>query len=430
MLPPMSDKPMQWGAEALWEQLSPWLPGLSVEVVASMGSTNTALLDRARGVPRRVVESPDFSQHAGVTVRRSVESAAFGRRAVDLQPCLLVAERQTHGRGRQGRSWHAEPGASLTFSLALPLARDDWSGLSLAVGVALADALDPAPDGAASTAVNITGSATAAVNITGAASTTALAEAPLARWPRIGLKWPNDLWLLNEPGDRADSPGRKLGGVLIETLSSGPQRLAVIGIGLNVAPVQADPLRSGVACLQEIEPTLTVPEALARVALPLVMALREFNAEGFAAFTGRFARRDLLLGRPISTVITRGAAAAGDADGGTNARADAGTNAAAIAAAVGSSVTDAAGNGNGGIGPFIGSGDGVADDGALLLRTPLGVQRVTSGEVSVNPLPLPGLGLDSGSGSGSIAVSPPVAEPSPADRPEASHSAPSKGVGQ
>ena len=37
-----------------------------------------------------------------VLVQRSVESAAFGRRAADVQPCLLVAEHQTGGRGRHG----------------------------------------------------------------------------------------------------------------------------------------------------------------------------------------------------------------------------------------------------------------------------------------------------------------------------------------
>src|SRR5436305_15350183 len=104
-------------------------------------------------------------------VRRSVESTAFGRRAADLQPCLLVAEHQTHGHGRNGRVWQAAPGASLTFSLALPLAPKDWSGLSLAVGVALAQALDPPQAGAAASDA-----------------------------PRIGVKWPNDLWLPDGPG--------------------------------------------------------------------------------------------------------------------------------------------------------------------------------------------------------------------------------------
>ena len=71
------------------------MPGLSVEVVHRAVSTNTTLLERARANPDARTESGD------VQVRRSVESGAFGRRAVDLQPCLLVAEHQSAGRGRQ-----------------------------------------------------------------------------------------------------------------------------------------------------------------------------------------------------------------------------------------------------------------------------------------------------------------------------------------
>ena len=82
------------------------------------------------------------------TAQPDDRSGPFGRRAGDTQPCLLVAEHQTLGRGRQGRSWLAHAGASLTFSLGLPLAPRDWSGLSLAVGVALADALEAPEPGA------------------------------------------------------------------------------------------------------------------------------------------------------------------------------------------------------------------------------------------------------------------------------------------
>ena len=65
-------------------------------------------------------------------------------RAGRTEPVLLVAEQQTAGRGRLGRGWHSGAGDSLTFSLGLPLAPADWSGLSLAVGVSLAESLHPA----------------------------------------------------------------------------------------------------------------------------------------------------------------------------------------------------------------------------------------------------------------------------------------------
>lgn len=290
----MPEQALQWGAEALWQQLEPLLPGLSVEVVHSTISTNTALLDRARVVQESELEA------GNVLVRRSVESGAFGRRAVDVQPCLLVAENQIGGRGRQGRSWKSAPGASLTFSLSLPLASVDWSGLSLAVGVALADALDTAaaPNGL-----------------------------------RVGLKWPNDLWLVAEGHE-----GRKLGGVLIETVAAGPQRLVVIGVGLNVLPFGVDDFATGFASLQELDADCTAPGVLAQVMMPLVLALKRFEAEGFAFFAPGFAARDLLRGRVVRTT-----------------QADA----------------------------IDGVAQGVSEHGELLVQTDAGQKRVASGEVSV-----------------------------------------------
>lgn len=289
---------LHWGAETLWQRLEPVLPGLSVEVVARCPSTNTALLERAR-----VVSGP-VDDNAFVQVRRSVESSAFGRRAADVQPCLLVAEHQTAGRGRMGRSWTSVPGASLTFSLALPMRVVDWSGLSLAVGVALADALEPEPAGQ----------------------------------PRIGLKWPNDLWLLDGPG-----VGVKFGGILIETLPAGNQRLAVIGVGLNVMPLEQPPEAvTGFGCLQDIDSAANAPALLERIALPLVLALKLFEREGFAAFAERFAARDLLVGLPIRTTLAE--------------------------------VPE-------------GVARGVSAQGALLVETAAGLQSISSGEVSVRLKP-------------------------------------------
>lgn len=256
---------LHWGAEALWLELQPLLPGLSVEVVASMGSTNTELLARARqsntvrGTPR--------------TAEGSEAAHQLSRREADTQPCLLVAEQQTQGRGRQGKAWQSSAGASLTFSLALPLSPADWSGLSLAVGLALAETLDPPQDG---------------------------------QPPRLGIKWPNDLLLMDDR-DPAAPIGRKLGGILIETIQVGSQRLAVIGIGLNLLPLppaaDAPKLNWGYACLQELDYGITAPAALARVAAPLVRALQAFETDGFAPLQSRFARRDVLAGRALVTSL-------------------------------------------------------------------------------------------------------------------------------
>ena len=252
---------LNWGAEALQALLTPLLAGLRVEVVASVGSTNTELLERAR--------------RAGSGLLPAAIQA-------DLSPCLLVAEHQSQGRGRQGKDWQSSAGASLTFSLALPFAPADWSGLSLAVGLALAEALDP--------------------------------QRP-AEPARLGLKWPNDLLLTDAAGDTSGpsataSPtgptgpiGRKLGGILIETVMLGRQRVAVIGIGLNLRPQVTPGLSWGYACLHELRPGLDAPAALAVVAPPLLQALAAFEQHGFAPLRKRFAARDLLLGRRVNTSL-------------------------------------------------------------------------------------------------------------------------------
>ena len=277
---------LQWGAEALWNSLSALLPTISVEVQARVESTNTRLLERARASSGSL-DSP-VTRPGELDGPARNERTPHGRRAGDASPCLLVAEEQTRGRGRLGRNWVSSGGASLTFSLSLPLAPAQWGGLSLAVGLALAEALDPQPPGA------VLGK-TLGEGLLGAAG-------DARTGPRIALKWPNDLWLLDGPGR-----GRKLGGVLIETVSVGQRRICVVGVGLNVAPQPAgsgsstEGLVHGYACLQELDPQATAPQVLAAVARPLVLALQRFESAGFAPSVLAYARRDLLRGHRVST---------------------------------------------------------------------------------------------------------------------------------
>ncbi len=299
-MPDPSPHHLDWGAEQLWQALLPWLPGLSVEVLARCESTNTYLLERARRLSgRRDAPITGPGELQPLVDEAGTAPTPFGRRADDTQPCLLVAEHQSRGRGRMGRLWQSSAGASLTFSLGLPLAPQDWSGMSLAVGVALAEALDP----------------------------------PGAGTPRIGLKWPNDLWLLDAPGQ-----GRKLGGVLIETVAVGARRMVVVGVGLNVLPQPTRELSSGYASLQEFDPSASAPQVLHRVAPALAQALKDFEALGFGAFVERYAARDLLRGQPVVTTA-----------------------------------------------PELPEGvaEGVAADGALLLRVGDELRTLASGEVSV-----------------------------------------------
>jgi BirA family transcriptional regulator, biotin operon repressor / biotin---[acetyl-CoA-carboxylase] ligase len=131
----------------------------------------------------------------------------------------------------------------------------------------------------------------------------------------IGLKWPNDLWLLDDPHDPRHAhglPGRKLGGILIETVGGGAgesagrgKRQTVIGIGLNIAPVvppeQHAQWLETTACLRELQPTVTPPDALLQIAQPLVVALLAFEREGFGPLMARYAERDLLDGQEVRT---------------------------------------------------------------------------------------------------------------------------------
>lgn len=263
-----------------------------VDIVDEIGSTNTALLDQAR---------------------------ATG----DVRPRLLMAWQQTQGRGRCGRSWASQPEASLTWSWAQRLQADDWSGLSLAVGVSLAQALDPCKE------------------VAGVRSA-----------PRLGLKWPNDLWLLDP---QVPTGGRKVGGVLIETLSVGRQRVCVVGVGLNVAPLQgvdARELSSGLGHLRELIPSVQVSEVLLRVAPAVAHGLQRFEQQGFEVFRAEFERRDLLMGRTVVTTSPTPSAI---------------------------STTPM---------PLTGSACGVGPDGALRLRDADGhLHAVVSGEVSVRPSP-------------------------------------------
>ncbi len=208
-----------WPAESIWEQVSPLLSGFTVEVLPEIDSTNTELMRRAR---------------AGQT-----------------EPTLLVAERQTAGRGRLGRPWQSAVGDSLTFSLALPFAPQDWSGLSLAVGLSLAESLHP----------------------------------------DIGLKWPNDLWWQD----------RKLGGILIEAATTGDRSQVVIGIGINIRPRPAEGLSTPPAALTDLWPQATAGDALLRLSAPLVRTLLNFERCGFAPLQAHFAARDVLRGRDVHT---------------------------------------------------------------------------------------------------------------------------------
>jgi len=210
----------------------------------------------------------------------------------------LVCEHQTSGKGRRGSAWISAPGASLTFSLLWRFGSgvSALSGLSLVVAVACARALDS--KGAA----------------------------------QIKFKWPNDLLF----------DGRKLGGILVETLQNAGGTVAVIGIGLNVrvAPALRDRIGHPVADLREAGAHGTRTELLAAQLAQLAGLLPRFEREGFAPLRDEWLARHAWQGRNVQLSSGKRMHAQGETVG-------------------------------------------VAEDGALLMRTAGVVRRYYSGELSL-----------------------------------------------
>ena len=311
---------LDWDAPGLARRLAAWAGPVSVRAVAQTGSTNTDLLETVRRLPpeQRV-------------------------------PQVLLAEEQTSGRGRMGRTWVAQAGTSLTFSLAWPLRPlRGWSALSLAIGHALAQALQPWPHGQ-----------------------------PPSGQGRLLLKWPNDLWWFDAPaapGTQAtafkDVPahaagstgvptqGRKLAGILIETvpwLSSAPPvggpapdagtRWVVVGVGVNVQAHKLDPQGlppQGVAGTSAWRPQDEAPALWPLAADAVARAMVDFEAQGFGPIRTAVEQREALIGQEVT--LSAGPVPQGHCVG-------------------------------------------IAEDGALLVQADGRVHRVLAGEAQVRPAP-------------------------------------------
>ncbi|MFN3714946.1 MAG: biotin--[acetyl-CoA-carboxylase] ligase [Alcanivoracaceae bacterium] len=232
-------------APALNQQLAGVLP---VDVVLSTGSTNAdALAMLQRGV---------------------------------AAPFALLAEHQTAGRGRRGRAWMSPFAGNVYLSLAwqFPVGASRLEGLSLAVGVVLAEALTDAGLGS-----------------------------------RVALKWPNDVWV----------EGAKIAGVLIELSGDLDDRCtAVIGIGINGRLAESagatidqpwtDYFReTGIA----LDRNALVHDLLCRQ----VALLQQYSDQGFAAWRERWQALDALAGKPVivttAVATAEGLAAGIDANG-------------------------------------------------------------------------------------------------------------------
>jgi BirA family biotin operon repressor/biotin-[acetyl-CoA-carboxylase] ligase len=103
---------------------------------------------------------------------------------------LVIADEQTAGRGRSGRTWFTPPGSAIAMSLILRPTLAHTARLTMLAGVAVCEAIE------------------------------IVSGAPAA------LKWPNDVWLA----------GKKCAGILAESALRGQQLdYAILGIGINVS---------------------------------------------------------------------------------------------------------------------------------------------------------------------------------------------------
>jgi BirA family biotin operon repressor/biotin-[acetyl-CoA-carboxylase] ligase len=229
-------------AAAVRARLGAQARGFQLEVLDACTSTNTLLLERARG----------------------------GERPGSVIACEL----QSAGRGRRGNRWQSGLGGSLTFSVLWRFGRGAaaMSGLSLAVGVAVARALS-------------------SLDIEG-----------------VQLKWPNDLL----------HAGRKLGGILIELHGDAGSTAAVIGIGLNVRmqPGSREAIAQAVADLAAICPQAPQRNRLLAAILgELAQVLEQFAVHGFAPLRQEWIARHAHQGRPVTLLSGDGRTVAGRAAG-------------------------------------------------------------------------------------------------------------------
>jgi BirA family biotin operon repressor/biotin-[acetyl-CoA-carboxylase] ligase len=181
---------------------------------------------------------------------------------------ICLAERQLAGRGRRGRSWVSPFGSNLYLSVLWRASAgpETLAGLSLAAGVAVAEALE----------------------CFGAAG--------------LGLKWPNDVhWL-----------GRKLAGLLIEVGSEprGPS-FAVVGVGINLRMRAGSTVWSDTGAQWIDQPWCDLDQALsgqafernavaARVIGDLLGMLVRFRRDGLAPFLEGWRRRDTSFGLQVA----------------------------------------------------------------------------------------------------------------------------------
>lgn len=200
----------------------------------------------------------DAAAGAAVTVVREVDSTNARLLARGRHAEVCIAEVQTAGRGRLGRTWHAAAGSSVLLSLAWKFASaapGGVSGLSLAAAVGVCRALE-------------------SLGVT-----------------EVGVKWPNDLV----------AAGRgKVGGILVQSraMGDGGGVLAVVGVGVNVCFGGAESGHGGVD-LAALGRKVDRNRLAAAVVNEWRAAFTEFAARGFGAFRDGWLARHVYAGAAV-----------------------------------------------------------------------------------------------------------------------------------
>jgi BirA family biotin operon repressor/biotin-[acetyl-CoA-carboxylase] ligase len=210
-----------------------------------------------------VIGSPRVHHRLTDSTNQRAKELAGGRAP---HGTVVTADEQTAGRGRQGRSWVAPPGAAVLMSVVVRDLDESGSLLPLATAVAVCEAAE--------------------------------AVAPV----RCEIKWPNDVWVER----------RKLCGILVEGRPAAGW--AVVGIGLNVrTPREAFPpdLRETATSLAASGAEVSVEETVSAV---LAMLGRWLSSPA-PEVLGAWRARDALLGSEISWGEGSGVAAGIDDDG-------------------------------------------------------------------------------------------------------------------
>lgn len=180
----------------------------------------------------------------------------------------VLADHQTAGRGRRGRSWQSPPGSNIYLSLGWNFDRvpADLSCLPLATGVAVVRGLEQA-------------------GVTG-----------------LGLKWPNDI----------QSGGKKLGGILVESKPLGQGAFSmVLGVGINVSmspeslsAQSIDQPWTTVSKLLSNQPDIGLRDRVAGTLLDqLLECMSSYAGSGFQAYDEDWQRLDVLRNQPVTVKV-------------------------------------------------------------------------------------------------------------------------------